>query len=159
MGSTASDTSLREKILQEAIEIVEKHGGEGVTMRFLAERLGYSPATIYQYFRNKRELLQVLAAEGFDRLAGAVESSLRLPDPVEAMVEGAKRYIDFGLAHPEIYRLMFQDTSIRAFTPGDIISFETHTREASSPESSAKAIRTPSTWWAGPCSTDSCCWH
>jgi AcrR family transcriptional regulator len=120
MGSTASDTSFREKILQEAIEIVEKHGGEGVTMRFLAERLGYSPATIYQYFRNKRELLQVLAVEGFDRLAGAVESSLRLPDPAEAMVEGAKRYIDFGLAHPEIYRLMFQDTSIRAFTPGDI---------------------------------------
>jgi AcrR family transcriptional regulator len=120
MSSTASGTAIREKILQEAIEIVQKYGVESVTMRFLAERLGYSPATIYQYFRDKRELLRALAHEGFDRLAAAVESSLRLPDAAEAMVEGAKRYIDFGLANPEIYRLMFQDTSIRAFTPGDI---------------------------------------
>jgi len=35
-------------------------------------------------------------------------------------VEGSKRYIDFGLANPEIYRLMFQDTSVQAFTPDDI---------------------------------------
>ena len=120
MSSTAAGTSLREKILQEAVDIVQKHGAEGVTMRSLAERLGYSPATIYLYFRNKRELLQDLALEGFDRLAAAVESSLRLPDAIDALLEGAKRYIDFGLANPEIYRLMFQDTSIRAFSPDDI---------------------------------------
>jgi AcrR family transcriptional regulator len=121
MTSIESGTSLREKILREAIEIVQKHGVEGVTMRSLAERLGYSPATIYLHFRNKRELLQDLAIEGFDRLAEAVAPSLALPDPVEAMLEGAKCYIDFGLANPEIYRLMFQETSIRSFTPEDII--------------------------------------
>ena len=118
--SAASDTSFREKILQEAIEVVQKHGAESVTMRSLAERLGHSPATLYVHFRSKRELLRELALEGFDRLLEAVGPALRLPDPIEAMVEGGKRYIDFGLANPEIYRLMFQDTSIRAFTPGDI---------------------------------------
>jgi len=121
MSSTATGTSLREKILQEAIDIVQKHGAEGVTMRSLAERLGYSPATIYLYFRNKRELLQDLALEGFDRLAEAVEPSLRSAESADAILEGAKRYIDFGLANPEIYRLMFQDTSIQAFTPEDIL--------------------------------------
>jgi AcrR family transcriptional regulator len=121
MSNTATSSSLREKILQEAVDIVQKHGVEGVTMRTLAERLGYSPATIYLYFRNKRELLQDLALAGFDRLAEAVEPSLRLPDPAEAILEGAMRYIDFGLANPEIYRLMFQDTSIRALTPEDVV--------------------------------------
>jgi AcrR family transcriptional regulator len=120
MSSTAADTSLREKILREAIEVVQKHGVEGVTMRSLAERLGYSPATIYLHFQNKRELLHDLALEGFDRLIAALEPCLRLGDPPEAIVEGAKRYIDFGLANPEIYRLMFQDTSVQAFTPDDI---------------------------------------
>lgn len=121
MTSIAPGTSLREKILREAIETVQKHGVEGVTMRSLAERLGYSPAAIYLHFQSKRELLQDLANEGFDRLAEAVAPSLRLPDPVEAMVEGAKCYIDFGLANPEIYRLMFQGTSIRAFHPDDLV--------------------------------------
>jgi AcrR family transcriptional regulator len=121
MSSTATGSSLREKILQEAVDIVQKHGVEGVTMRSLAERLGYSPATIYLYFRNKRELLQDLALAGFDRLAEAVEPSMRLPDPAEAILQGAMRYIDFGLANPEIYRLMFQDTSIRALTPEDVV--------------------------------------
>lgn len=121
MSSTATGTSLREKILQEAVEIVQKNGVEGVTMRSLAERLGYSPATIYLYFRNKRELLQDLALEGFDRLAEAVEPSLRSADSADAILEGAKRYIDFGLANPEIYRLMFQETSIQAFTHEDIV--------------------------------------
>jgi AcrR family transcriptional regulator len=121
MSNTTTGSSLREKILQEAVDMVQKHGVEGVTMRSLAERLGYSPATIYLYFRNKRELLQDLALAGFDRLAEAVEPSLRLPDPAEAILEGAMRYIDFGLANPEIYRLMFQDTSIRALTSEDVV--------------------------------------
>jgi AcrR family transcriptional regulator len=136
MSSTAPGTSLREKILLEAIDIVQKHGVESVTMRSLAERLGYSPATIYLYFQNKRELLHDLALEGFDRLIATLEPCLRLPDPSEAILEGAERYIDFGLANPEIYRLMFQDTSIQAYTPDDIahrsrlgkLFQDTHTR-------------------------------
>ena len=50
MSTTATGTSLREKILLEAVDIVEKHGAEGVTMRSLAERHGDSPATITLYF-------------------------------------------------------------------------------------------------------------
>ncbi len=118
--TAASDASFREKILQEAIEIVQKHGAEGVTMRSLAERLGHSAATLYLCFRSKRELLRALALEGFDRLMEVVGPALRLPDPIEAMVEGGKRYIDFGLANPEIYRLMFQDISIATLPPEDL---------------------------------------
>jgi len=121
MSSAAAGTSLRDKILEEAIEIVQKHGVEGVTMRTLAERLGHSPATLYLYFQNKRELLRDLALEGFDRLLEALTPALRLSDATEALVEGAKRYIDFGLANPEIYRLMFQDTAISTFTRDDLI--------------------------------------
>jgi AcrR family transcriptional regulator len=121
MSATATGTSLREKILQEAVDIVQKHGVEGITMRSLAERLGYSPATIYLYFRNKRELLQDLAIEGFDRLAEAVEPYLRSAESADAILRGAMRYIDFGLANPEIYHLMFQDTSVRAFHPDDLL--------------------------------------
>jgi AcrR family transcriptional regulator len=120
MSSTAPGASLREKILQEAVGIVQKHGADNVTMRSLAERLGYSPATIYLYFQSKKELLHDLALEGFDRLIAALEPALSLPDPSEAILEAAKRYIDFGLANPEIYRLMFQDTSVQAFTADDL---------------------------------------
>lgn len=136
MSSTVSGVALREKILKEAIEIVQKQGVERVTMRSLAERLGYSPATIYLYFRNKQELLRQIALEGFDRLMEEVSPALQLSDPIEAMVEGAKRYIDFGLANPEIYRLMFQDIPVKTLPPDDLaqrsrvwnLFVSTHTR-------------------------------
>jgi AcrR family transcriptional regulator len=102
----------RRKILEEAIGIVYREGPRHVTMRSLAEKLGYSPATIYLHFRNKEELLKEIALHGFDALARAVEPALAIPDPTRAVADAAQRYLDFGLANPELYRLMFQDIEL-----------------------------------------------
>lgn len=102
----------RRKILEEAIGIVYREGPRHVTMRFLAEKLGYSPATIYLHFRNKEELLKEIALHGFDALARAVEPALEIQDPTRAVADAAQRYLDFGVANPELYRLMFQDIEL-----------------------------------------------
>ncbi|HBZ70015.1 MAG TPA: hypothetical protein DEP35_09885 [Deltaproteobacteria bacterium] len=99
----------RAKILEEAIGIVYRHGPRRITMRSLAEKLGYSPGTIYLHFRNKQELLKEIALHGFDALGDAVAPAHALEDPFEAIAETARRYIDFGLEHHALYRLMFHD--------------------------------------------------
>jgi AcrR family transcriptional regulator len=99
----------RSKILNEAIGIVYREGPGRVTMRSLAEKLGYSAASIYLHFESKEELLKEIALYGFDALEAAMAPAADVEDPAEAVAEAARRYIEFGLEHPELYRLMFQE--------------------------------------------------
>lgn len=115
-ASRASRPGLREKILQQAIGIVYREGVERITMRALADALGYSPATIYLYFRNKDDLIRSIALHGFSLLEQAIRPNCAIRDPFEAVREVARSYVDFGLSHPELYRLMFQDFSVTHYT-------------------------------------------
>jgi AcrR family transcriptional regulator len=103
-----SGAALRQKILDEAIGLVYGEGVDHITMRALGERLGYSPATIYLYFRNKGELLTEIARHGFEKMA---ERSLPLmadPDARAALRGSIVAYIDFALENPALYKLMFE---------------------------------------------------
>ncbi len=74
----------------------------------MAERIGYSPTTIYLYFRDKDDLLFTVVDEGFVRfgqqLATAAESQ---EDPWERLIALGRAYVAFGLQHPVYYQLMF----------------------------------------------------
>ncbi len=106
------NSELRNKILEEAIGIVYREGPGRVTMRSLAENLGYSSATIYLHFENKEELIKEIALHGFDRLSKEMESIVGIADLDVALKEAGRRYIRFGLDHPELYRLMFQENTL-----------------------------------------------
>lgn len=109
-------SELRNKILEEAIGIVYREGPERVTMRSLAEKLGYSAATIYLHFENKEELLQEIALHGFRCLSEAMDGIVEIADPFEALKEAGRRYIRFGLEHRELYRLMFRENALSGFS-------------------------------------------
>jgi AcrR family transcriptional regulator len=111
----SSETDVSKRILAEAIRMVYREGPNRVTMRALAEKLGYSVATIYLYFRSKEDLLLEIALHGFDALAEAVEPAAAIEDPRQAVSEASRRYIRFGLEKPELYRLMFQDLEVSSF--------------------------------------------
>ncbi len=118
-----SESEHRTKILKEAIEIVYREGVDRITMRGLAARLGHSPAVIYQHFRSKEELVREIALHGFECLAEAVIPAFRLEDPRQALAEWGRRYIQFGLGHQALYRLMFQDLHpIWQAVPNDVPS-------------------------------------
>ena len=108
--------NLREKILEEAIGILYRDGVERTTMRALASALDYSPATLYRYFRSKQELIREIALHGFVRLEETIEPSASLEDPLEAAADCMRRYIDFGLTNPQLYRLMFQEFDVESYS-------------------------------------------
>jgi len=105
----ATGPALRQKILEEAIGIVYREGVDRITMRALAHKLGYSPATIYLYFRNKLELTSEIAAHGFQQLNQRMQPTEAFEDPLDAIYEAARIYIDFAVENGELYRLMFQE--------------------------------------------------
>ncbi|MCA1850249.1 MAG: TetR/AcrR family transcriptional regulator [Acidobacteria bacterium] len=99
---------LRRAILDAAAALFLEHGYEGLSMRQIAERIGYSATTIYRYYEDKDDLLFAIVHEGFLRfgrqLTKAAQSS---DDPRERMAALGHAYIEFGLKNPVYYRLMF----------------------------------------------------
>lgn len=99
---------LRQAILEASGKLFLEQGYERFSLRKVAERIGYSPTTIYLYFRNKDDLLFTVVDEGFilfgQRLAAAAAST---QDPWERIIALGRAYITFGLEHPMYYQLMF----------------------------------------------------
>lgn len=99
---------LRQEILDAASELFVKNGYDNVSMRRIAEKIEYSPTTIYLYFRDKGELLDQVCLETFSRLSQVLTKILEQPgDPIERLKRGLLAYIKFGLENPHHYRATF----------------------------------------------------
>ncbi|MEY4168195.1 MAG: TetR/AcrR family transcriptional regulator [Blastocatellia bacterium] len=106
--------ALRGEILAAARELFISEGYERVSMRRIAERIEYSPTTIYLYFRDKSEILDEICEQTFARLAKSLERiEGKGLDPLEGLREGCQAYIQFGLRNRHQYRLTFMVSSER----------------------------------------------
>jgi len=99
---------LRQEILGAASELFVRDGYENVSMRRIADKIEYSPTTIYLYFKDKAELLEQVCAETFTRLQHRLAKILEQPgEPLERLRRGLMAYIEFGLENPHHYRATF----------------------------------------------------
>jgi AcrR family transcriptional regulator len=98
---------LRQEILETARTLFAREGYEAVTMRKIAEAIEYSPTAIYLYFTDKQELLQELCRVDFLALAKQFQRIAEVSDPLERLRQAGFVYVEFGLTHPNHYRLMF----------------------------------------------------
>lgn len=100
--------ALRQVILDAARELFIEEGYESVSMRRIAEKIEYSPTTIYLYFEDKLSLLIAICQETFAKLAKKMELIGReADDPVANLKKGCRAYVEFGLKHPNHYKLTF----------------------------------------------------
>jgi AcrR family transcriptional regulator len=100
-------SELRGKILDAARELFVEQGYDAVTMRKVAERIEYSPTAIYLHFADKEALLREIVGTDFAALAAQFQKLARIEDPMERLIRVGRAYVEFGLAHPNHYRLMF----------------------------------------------------
>lgn len=94
-------------ILKTAMNLFLEKGFENITIRNIAEKIEYSPATIYLYFKNKDEILFTLCKEGFEKLYEHQVSSQKFKDPLKRLYKHGEAYIQFALENPQYYDLMF----------------------------------------------------
>ncbi|HEY5610479.1 MAG TPA: TetR/AcrR family transcriptional regulator [Thermoanaerobaculia bacterium] len=98
---------LRTRILDAARELFASHGYDAVTMRKVAEKVEYSPTAIYLHFPDKESLLRELCDVDFRRFGEELIRIARVKDPIERLRQAGLAYIEFALANPNHYRLMF----------------------------------------------------
>jgi AcrR family transcriptional regulator len=104
--------SVRQAILDAARILFSRDGYAGLTMRRLAQQIGYTPRTIYLYFADKDDLLSELIEEDVGRLADRLEAAAaEQSDPGRRLDAVALAYVAFGLEHPHAYEAAFMLTT------------------------------------------------
>ena len=105
-----SGSTRREQLLTVAAAVLEDHGLERLSMGAIARRAGIRPPSLYKHFAGKAEVEVRLTEYGFGLFTASVRQALaRLgPEPTRraAITAFARLYRAFGLAHPQLYRLM-----------------------------------------------------
>src|SRR5260370_19900011 len=94
---------LRRVILDAAREIFVHEGYEKFSMRKLAEKIEYSPGSVYLYFKNKEELFECLVEESFARLLKTfttLRNGQERRDPVEGPQKGPPNHVGVRARDP-----------------------------------------------------------
>jgi AcrR family transcriptional regulator len=100
--------ALREEIMNAAAELFAAEGYESVSMRKIAQRIGYTPMSIYLHFKDKADLLDCICEQAFADLYRRHERvDAEISDPGERLKAGMRTFIDFALQNPSYYRATF----------------------------------------------------
>jgi AcrR family transcriptional regulator len=151
-SAAALRVALRARILDAARRIVMRDGLNALSMRKIADAIGYSPASLYLHFESRDEIARALGREGFAQLLAYLEPIAQAVDPGERLRALAHAYVAFGRTHPQAYRLMFMEPGEGARTgeqAGDVAKHVT--RPASHPAASHHAASYPDQGDALPC--------
>ncbi|MFH1029178.1 MAG: TetR/AcrR family transcriptional regulator [Pseudomonadota bacterium] len=99
---------LRQEILDAAREILLAEGYAYLSMRRIAERIEYSPTTIYHYFNNRDDILYHLCVETLERQYEVLSrAGVDQPTPYLRLHATLRAYVDFGLSEPDRYKIAF----------------------------------------------------
>ncbi len=78
--------NLPDSILQAANEILLEQGFGDFSIRAVAKKLGIAPATIYNYYPSKENILEELVDRAWRGLMGTIDNELaEISEPVEAL--------------------------------------------------------------------------
>lgn len=100
------DEQLENRILEAAYKLWTRGGEKALTMRAVARAAKTTTPTLYERFRDKRDIGELLRRQAQLNLFAAVEQTASLE-------EFCERYLDFAVAHPNEYELLHVDWAVR----------------------------------------------
>lgn len=107
-------TELRNKIINAAEELFAESGYQNISMRKIANKIEYSLPTIYQFFKNKADILFYIYNKNNGRLLNIFqEISNKNCNPIERLKNMSHAYVDFALENPNYYELSYMSNALR----------------------------------------------
>ncbi len=89
-------------------EILKGEGLKAVNVRAIAQKAGYSFATIYNYFTDAKDLVFECVKDFLDECRQSVESSTELLMPGEERIKAKTRlYVNYFVQYPGIFELFY----------------------------------------------------
>jgi AcrR family transcriptional regulator len=111
LDPVSSRDRTRAQLVEVAAHLLATEGPDAVTTRSVALAAGVQAPTIYRLFGDKSGLLDAVVDHGFASYMARKHLDAD-SDPVESLRAGWELHVGFGLANPELFRLMH--TALRA---------------------------------------------
>lgn len=109
----------REQILAVALRLFAERGAGNVTTRQIAEAVGISQPSLYAHFASADAIAEELCVRAFETLHARFAVTLAaVDDPWQRIEMLGRAYIEFGLEHPDMYRIAFMPTRDHVPPPG-----------------------------------------
>jgi AcrR family transcriptional regulator len=116
LNATTELSPRAREIVDAARELLEREGGQALSMRALAEQLGIRAPSIYKHFAGKEALEAALISDAFEAQAAVFEAAIEGSD--EPLAAIARAYRTFARSHPHLYRLMTERIDRSLIAPG-----------------------------------------
>jgi AcrR family transcriptional regulator len=98
----------RREIINSARDLFIDFGYEKFSMRRLAEKIDYSPTTIYHYFKNKDDLLFAVCEEVAQQFLSRIRYFRSVQNkPYEALRQAMLYLVEFAFDNPNQYKVFF----------------------------------------------------
>ena len=126
---------LRNALVLTAVRLIEDDGLGEFSLRAAAREVGVSANAAYRHFSDKSDLLSAVAAHGFEKLARRMRRAMSATrtgkTPAQVAVNRVKAagraYVQFALAHPELFEVMFGRSGASTLAPGNLAEDEAGT--------------------------------
>jgi AcrR family transcriptional regulator len=99
-------------ILEAAARFIATQGFHGMSMRDLARATGKAPASLYNYFSSKDELLFALQAGSFQELIEDAEEAMATATTPSAKLHAfIANHVAYVVDHPEVMRVLVHEAA------------------------------------------------
>lgn len=92
--------AFRKLIIATAHDLLAIHGLKGLTMRALAQTIEYSQSKIYEFFKNKDQLCEVVCEELCEKLLAIVKEIPTDVEPTQYLAELIMKVMEFHADFP-----------------------------------------------------------
>jgi AcrR family transcriptional regulator len=117
---------LRNALVAAAVRQIEEGGEAAFSLREAAREVGVSANAAYRHIDDKTALLTAAAAGGLERMSALMQAAMDRAAKTRAKKSLAiarstavgRAYVEFALAHHELFRLMFSGSGVECLNRG-----------------------------------------
>lgn len=109
---------LQRALIEAGRKLLESEGIGALSLRAVAREAGVSAAAPYHHFKDRAALLGAIAHEGHVALLASMRAAFDTSNPgPDRIVAVGIAYVEFAVANPALYRLMFETTRMYDHRP------------------------------------------
>ncbi len=124
-----TNTKLKEErtrgyFIEATKEILRGEGSKALSVRNIAERAGYSYATLYNYFKDQTELISLSLLDFKDECRDAVNQNIRKSKPGKPEIKAiVVSYINYFVQYPGVFDLFYIEKLASKKVNNQVVSF------------------------------------
>jgi AcrR family transcriptional regulator len=111
---------LRRALVDAARRLLETEGPSALSLRAVAREAGVSPAAPYHHFKDKSELLEAVAHEGWEMLQKMMAEAKARAEGRSQLTALGIAYVCFARDNPALYRVMYDGARDKESLPSHV---------------------------------------